>query len=42
MMSVPGARVDGGGDRLRVFPVRVEEGQVRIALDVEALPGKMT
>lgn len=34
-----GARTDGGGDRLRVFPVRVEDGQVRIAVDVEAVPG---
>ena len=34
-----GARTDGPGDRLRVFPVRVEDGRVRIAVDVEAMPG---
>lgn len=35
-----GARLDGGGDRLRVFPVSVEAGRVRIAVDVEAVPEK--
>lgn len=34
-----GARVDGGGDRLRVFAVSVDEGRVRIAVDVEPMPG---
>lgn len=34
-----GARTDGAGERLRVFPVSVEEGRVRIAVDVEAMPG---
>ena len=34
-----GARLDGAGDRLRVFPVRVDEGRERIAVDVEAVPG---
>jgi nitrite reductase/ring-hydroxylating ferredoxin subunit len=33
-----GARVDGVEGRLQVFPVRVEEGRVRIAADVEPLP----
>ena len=30
-----GGRVDGAGDRLAVFPVSVENGIVRIAIDVE-------
>lgn len=30
-----GNRLDAGGDRLAVFPVRVENGMVRIAVDVE-------
>ena len=30
-----GGRVDGVGDRLAVFPVSVENGIVRIAVDVE-------
>lgn len=34
-----GARLDLAGNRLRVFPVRVEDGRVRIAMDVEAVPG---
>lgn len=37
-----GARLDGGGDRLRVFPVSVEDGRVRLAVDVEAVPEKTT
>lgn len=36
-----GARLDGQGDRLRVFPVKVEGGRVLIAIDVEpAGPGR--
>lgn len=31
-----GKRTDRDGDRLRVFPVKVEEGQVRIAVDTVA------
>ncbi|MBA3297228.1 MAG: Rieske 2Fe-2S domain-containing protein [Acidobacteria bacterium] len=34
-----GARLDVGGERIRVFPVRVDEGRVRIAIGVEALAG---
>ena len=30
-----GVRLDGPGDRLHVFPVSVENGNVRIAIDVE-------
>jgi nitrite reductase/ring-hydroxylating ferredoxin subunit/Fe-S cluster biogenesis protein NfuA len=30
-----GTRLDGPGDRLTVFPVNVENGKVRIAIDVE-------
>lgn len=30
-----GTRLDGPGDRLAVFPVTVEDGSVRIAIDVE-------
>jgi nitrite reductase/ring-hydroxylating ferredoxin subunit/Fe-S cluster biogenesis protein NfuA len=30
-----GTRLDGPGDRLAVFPVKVEHGSVRIAIDVE-------
>ena len=33
-----GARLDGVGGRLRVFPVRVEDGKVRLAADVEVVP----
>lgn len=29
-----GARIDGTGDRLTIFPVRVEDGKVRIAIGV--------
>ena len=35
-----GARLDADAGRVRVFPVRVEGGQVRIAVDVEAVPGQ--
>ncbi len=35
-----GARLVGASDRLRVFPVSVEEGRVRIAVDVELVPGQ--
>lgn len=34
-----GVRLDMGGERLRVFPVSVDAGRVRIAIDVEAVPG---
>jgi 3-phenylpropionate/trans-cinnamate dioxygenase ferredoxin subunit len=34
-----GARLDADAGRVRVFPVRVEAGSVRIAVDVEAVPG---
>ena len=34
-----GNRLDGGGDRLAVFPVRVEDGMVRIAIDIEPASG---
>ena len=33
-----GSRLDGVEGRLRVFPVRVEDGKVRIAFDVEPMP----
>ena len=29
-----GGRIDGAGDRLAVFPIRVDDGKVRIAIDV--------
>ena len=35
-----GARLDVGGERIRVYPVKVDEGRVRIAVDVEAMPGR--
>ena len=35
-----GARLGGEGGRIRIFPVRVEAGKVRIAVDVEAVPGR--
>jgi nitrite reductase/ring-hydroxylating ferredoxin subunit len=35
-----GARLDRPGDRLRGFPVKVEDGRVRIAVDVESASGK--
>ncbi|MDQ3419943.1 MAG: Rieske 2Fe-2S domain-containing protein [Acidobacteriota bacterium] len=34
-----GARLDAGGDRLPVFPLRIEDGRVQIAVTIEALPG---
>ena len=34
-----GARTDGVDGRVRVFPVRVEDGKVHIAVDVEAVRG---
>lgn len=34
-----GARLDVGGERIRVYPVKVDEGRVRIAVDVESMPG---
>ncbi|MEO7274920.1 MAG: Rieske 2Fe-2S domain-containing protein, partial [Vicinamibacterales bacterium] len=34
-----GARLDGAGERLRVFPVKVDDGRVRIAVDVESAIG---
>lgn len=34
-----GVRVDRPADRLRVYPLRVEDGRVLLAVDVEALPG---
>lgn len=34
-----GHRLDGQGDRLAVYPVAVEHGRVRVALDVEAAAG---
>lgn len=36
-----GARLDGIDGRLRVFPVHVEDGKVRIAVDVEAVHGNI-
>jgi len=35
-----GARLDVGGERIRVYPIKVDEGRVRIAVDVEAMPGR--
>lgn len=36
-----GARADSsGGDRIRVFPVRVENGMVEVAVSVEPIPGE--
>lgn len=34
-----GSRVDGGSERLAVFPLVVEDGEVRVALGVEPAPG---
>lgn len=34
-----GSRLDGAGDRLAVFPLRVDDGMVRIAIDVEPAAG---
>lgn len=33
-----GKRLDRDGDRLQVFPVAVEDGEIKVAMDVESVP----
>lgn len=35
-----GKRLDRDGDRLQVFPVEVEDGEIKVAIDVEPLPAE--